>query len=95
MFDDIVKKDQLKLALNSPQRPENFPDYIEGWRIRVWDKVFLGNFKGSEVFKKSNDFKKRKGSDDVVKRVIYRYELLLLSLLVLDFVDLLFYVFPT
>jgi len=42
------------------------------------------------VFKKSNDFKKRKSSDDVVKRVIYRYELIFVILLVYNCVDLLF-----
>jgi len=35
MLDEIVKKDQLVLAMNSLQEPESFPDYIEGWRICV------------------------------------------------------------
>ncbi len=72
MFDNIVKKDQLKLAMDSPQEPETFPDYVEDWRIRVWDHAFLPQFRGHDVFRKSDDFKKHKGTDLVVKRVIYR-----------------------
>jgi hypothetical protein len=33
MFENIVKKDELTLSMDSPQEPESFPDYVEGWRI--------------------------------------------------------------
>jgi len=70
MVDDIVKKDQLPLTMDFVKEPMIFTDYIEDWRIRVWEKSFLGVFKGQDVFRKSDDFKKHKGSDLVVKRVI-------------------------
>ena len=73
MFDDIVKKDELPLSVDSQY--DSFPDYLESWRILLWDKAFLGSFKGqSEGFKKGDDFRKRKGSDLVVKRSIFRYD---------------------
>ena len=76
MFDNIVKKDELPLNMDSPLEPESFVDYVEGWRIRVWDHAFLGQFRGHDTFRKSDDFKKHKGADAVVKRVIYRYKYL-------------------
>jgi hypothetical protein len=75
MFENIVKKDQLHLTMDSPMEPESFAEYLEGWRIRVWDHAFITHFRGNDVFRKSDDFKKHKGGDLVVKRVIYRYVL--------------------
>jgi hypothetical protein len=74
MFDTIVKKDNLVLAMDSPQEPEVLSKYIEGWRIQLWDHAFLSNFKGHDVFKKLDLFLKHKGSDLVVKRVLFRYQ---------------------
>jgi len=70
MFDNFVKKDQLALNMNSPLEPDSLADYIEDWRIRVWDHAFLVYFRRHDVYKKSDDFRKHKAFDQVVKHVV-------------------------
>jgi hypothetical protein len=67
----------LSLEVLSPS------SYIEKWRIVLWDKGFLPFFnkRGDPQFTKSTKFKDYPGTDKAVKRVLYRYFLLLLLVL--------------
>jgi hypothetical protein len=80
-FDNIVKNSNILLDMETPQELETSAHYVQGWRIRLWDHAFLSYFKGHEYFKKSSAFKDLKGSDLVVKRIIFKLELLLLFFL--------------
>jgi hypothetical protein len=73
LFDTIVSKDNISLNMNVPDEPKTIAQFIESWRVKLWDKGFVMVFKGADHFKKSDSFKDFKGSDLVVKRVVYRY----------------------
>jgi hypothetical protein len=71
-FEDIVRADSIRISMDSPLEPLSLIEFIEEWRIRLWDHAFLSYFKGYDHFKKSEDFSLFKGSDLAVKRVIFR-----------------------
>jgi len=72
-FDNVVKKDNLPINMETPLEPEYLPDYIEGWRRKIWDHAFGPILKRANVFKKSDSFTNYDGSDLAVKRVLFRY----------------------
>ena len=80
LFETIVHKDNVPLNMDVPAEPRTLSQFIEYWRVKIWDKAFVNVFKGAEAFKKSIAFKDFKGSDLVVKRVVYRYFFFLFNL---------------
>jgi hypothetical protein len=72
LFETIVHKDNVPLNMGVPTEPKTISQFIESWRVKLWDKAFPTIYKGAEHFKKSDSFKEYKGSELVVKRVVYR-----------------------
>jgi hypothetical protein len=73
-----VKKDNIDINMNTPLEPETLPEYLEGWRRKIWDQGFGPALKGGSHFKKSDSFASFDGSMLAVKRVLYRYTYLLI-----------------
>jgi hypothetical protein len=55
-----------------PAPQTTLPAYLEKWRMQLWDLAFSTIFKGVSPFKKSDVFVDYRGSNLLVKRVIYR-----------------------
>jgi hypothetical protein len=72
-FEDVVRKDGLEINMNTEPTAETLAEYIEGWRIKLWDQAFGPTLKGGVGFKKSDNFSTYEGSEEAVKRVIFRY----------------------
>lgn len=70
----VVKKDKIPINMNVPLQPEHLSAYVEGWRRKIWDHGFGPTFKGPNHFKKIDVFKTFEGSEQAVRRVIFRYE---------------------
>ena len=51
---------------------ESFEDYLENWRICLWDKGYNTHFGGSDAYTKSMRFDKVSGSDLLVKPLCLR-----------------------
>lgn len=51
---------------------ESLEDYIENWRICLWDKAFNYCFSGPDAFGKTMPFTKFLDSDVIVKRLCLR-----------------------
>ena len=73
-LDSIVVSDNLNIDMHIPTEPMSLVDYIESWRMKLWDSAYSGVFKGAESFKKSDSFKDYKGSGHAVKRLLYMYK---------------------
>jgi len=73
MFESIIHEDNIQINMEVADEPQSLPDYIDEWRMKIWENGFLGVFKGADAFKKSNSFRDFKGSTLVVKRTIFRY----------------------
>lgn len=73
MFDNILRSDNVPINMEVVAEPESLRDYMEGWRMKLWEHAYVGIFKGADAFKKSDYFKDFKGANLAVKRVIYRY----------------------
>lgn len=76
MFETITKSDNIPIDYTVPDEPQTLPDYIETCRMSLWDHAYVGVYKGSDAFKKSDSFKDFKGSMLAVKRLVYRFVLL-------------------
>ena len=63
-----------------PTEPLSLEAYVEDCRMKLWEHAFLPFFKGTEAFNKTIDFKEFKGSDLVVRRLLYRYFPLIIEL---------------
>ena len=72
MYEEIVKRDNIPINMDSELEPLTFPAFIEEWRIRLLDHAFHAYTKCSVPFKKGDEFSNYKGSDLVVQRVIFR-----------------------
>lgn len=59
-------------GLDSTVDVDSLPIYLEKWRICLWDKAFIGYFTGSDTYGKGTWWKDVKGSDNIVKRLIFR-----------------------
>ena len=60
-------------GLDGDVEVDSLPDYLEKWRICLWDKAFIGHFSGSDIYGKGTWWKDVKGADNIVKRLICRY----------------------
>jgi hypothetical protein len=67
-----VAKDGIVLIIGGLDGPDSLPAYLKKWRIQLWDLAFSTIFKGVSPFKKSNVFVDYRGSNLLVKRVVYR-----------------------
>ena len=74
MFDNIVQSDNIPINMSVPGEPESLMEYVEGWRMKLWETAYTGVFKGGDTFKKYDNFKDFKGAMLAVKRLIYRFE---------------------
>jgi hypothetical protein len=64
-------KDEIgNIAFNVDTLP--LPDYIEKWRVLLWEKAFLTIMRGNPSFIKSTQLTKMPKGDSVIKRVLYR-----------------------
>ena len=55
-----------------PSEPLTLAAYIEECRIGLWDHAFISVFRGHDCFKKSDDFQGYKGTNVLVKIVLFR-----------------------
>jgi hypothetical protein len=71
-FNTIVAKDEIVLNLGELDGPDILPAYLKKWRMLLWDLAFSSIFKEVTPFKKSDVFVDYRGSNLLVRRVIYR-----------------------
>jgi hypothetical protein len=70
-FNTTVAKDGIVLNLGGLDGLDTLPTYLEKWRMQLWDLTFSSVFKDVSPFKKSDDFLDYRGSNLLMKRVIY------------------------
>jgi len=71
-WDEIMRQDKIPVDMSVAVEPLSLPAYIEDCRMKLWDKAFLTYFRGNDGFKKLDDFAGFKGSDQIVRRVLFR-----------------------
>jgi len=72
MFDNIICSDNINVNMSLPSELETLKEYVEGWRMKLWDIAYMSVFKGVDAFKKSDNFKDYKGAMQAVHRLIYK-----------------------
>ena len=56
MFESIMRPDNIPIDMSSAEEPMSLSDYLESWRMKVWNTTYAAAFKGADSFKKSNSF---------------------------------------
>ena len=56
MFEFIMRQDNIPIDMSSAEEPMSLSDYLESWRMKVWDIAYAAVFKGADSFKKSDSF---------------------------------------
>jgi hypothetical protein len=46
--------------------------YVETWRVRVWNSGFMSMFRAKDAFSKTKPFKDQKHCDLTIKRVMFK-----------------------
>jgi len=72
MFDNIIRSDNIPVNMSIPSELESLKEYVEGWRMKLWDIAYTDMFKEVDAFKKSDNFKDYKGAMLAGHRLIYR-----------------------
>ena len=73
-FEKTVKDDNITIVISTfDDSPLDLHQYVEAWRVRIWDHGFAQMFRGKDSFTKTRPFKKHKLVDLAVRRVIFRY----------------------
>ena len=60
-------------GLDKDVEVDSLQEYLEKWRICLWDRAFFSYFSGSDIYGKGTWWKDVKGSENTVKRLIFRY----------------------
>ncbi len=82
LYDRITHDDKISINMAASPEIQTLSEFLEGWRMKLWDYAFTGVFKGTDAFKKSDSFMDFSGSILVVWRLIFRYVALQLSWIV-------------
>ncbi len=72
-FEDTCKSERLTIKWKASPDVKRPGDYVESWRILLWDKAFP-TFIGSKAdppFDKKSNFSKFPWTTQAVKRVVY------------------------
>ena len=72
MFESIMWQDNIPIDMSTAKDSMSLSDYLESWRMKVWDIAYAAVFKGADSFKKSDSFRGYKGSTLYVRRLIFR-----------------------
>ena len=73
LFDEIMRQDRVVIDMAVALEPLSLTSYIEDCRMKLWEHAFSSYFRGHECFKKNDDFVGFKGTDLLVRRVLFRY----------------------
>ena len=72
MFEKTVKDDNIFLKLDIEDNPTAIDDYVERWRVCIWEHGFTAMFKDKEAYSKMKAFKDTKYTDLAIRRVLYK-----------------------
>jgi hypothetical protein len=62
LLSKAIEDEGLEICTEGIQKHKTIDEYVQAWRIQIWDYGYMGWFKGKEAY-----------TDLAVKRVIFRY----------------------
>ncbi len=72
IYEETVRQDRLVINFDLPSEPSTLVSYIEDCRMKLWDYAFPSFFRGQDAFNKTHDFDGYKGTELIVRRVLFR-----------------------
>lgn len=72
-FEKTVKDDSIPVVYSTlDDSPLDVHQYVEVWRVRIWENGFAYMFRGKDSYSKTKPFKDHKQCDLAVRRVLFR-----------------------
>jgi hypothetical protein len=68
-----VKEDELTIDMEVAEKPRTIDVYVQSWHNQVWERGFMGIFKGKDSYNRTKTFKDQRGTNLAIKRVVFRY----------------------
>jgi hypothetical protein len=68
-----IEEEGLEMCTEDIQKHRTVDEYIQAWRIQIWDYGYMGWFKGKEAYTKTKAFEDHWNTDLAVKRIIFKY----------------------
>ena len=56
MLKSILRQDNIPIDMSNAEEPMSLSDYLESWRMKVWDTAYAAVFRGADSFKKFDSF---------------------------------------
>ncbi len=72
-FMSIIKSENIEVHWSANDELDTIGNYVETWRIVLWDHAFWWLFKKDSSYSRSKAFKDQEGTDVATKRLLYRY----------------------
>jgi hypothetical protein len=69
-----IEEEGLDICTEGMQKHRTIDEYVEAWRIQIWDYGYMGWFRGKEAYTKTKAFEDHRSTDLAVKNVIFRYD---------------------
>lgn len=69
----IIKSENIEVHWSANDELDTIGDYVETWRIVLWDHAFWWLFKKISSYTRSKAFKDQEGTDVAIKRLLYMY----------------------
>jgi hypothetical protein len=73
LLSKAIEDEGLEICTEGIQKHKTIDEYVQAWRIQIWDYGYMGWFKGKEASTKTKAFEEHRNTDLAVKRVIFRY----------------------
>jgi hypothetical protein len=51
-----IEEEGLDICIEGMQKHRTIDEYVEAWRIQIWDYGYMGWFKGKEAYTKTKAF---------------------------------------
>lgn len=74
---NCLDSEGVKIDWASRTDIDEIGEYVEKWRILLWDRAFYFIVKKSNGYSRSVPFKDQDGTMNAVKRLVYRYDIFL------------------
>jgi hypothetical protein len=69
-----IEEEGLDICTEGMQKHRTVDEYVEAWRIQIWDYGYMGWFRGKEAYTKTKAFEDHRSTNLAIKRIIFRYD---------------------
>jgi hypothetical protein len=74
LLSKAIEEDGLEICTEGMQKPRTIDEYVQAWRIQIWEYGYTRWFKEKEAYTKTKAFEDHRNMDLAIKHVIYKFD---------------------